>query len=77
MKFNIFVILDDSYSSSERDLSELLVPLSVSERVRNSSECSSGGVKSVRGHNFSEASDGSCSSDSSSEYCAHEVTIIN
>ncbi|XP_024082990.1 CUE domain-containing protein 2 isoform X2 [Cimex lectularius] len=61
----------DSYI--ERDLSELLIPISLSRNRNSSSECSSGGKgKSHRKHQISEASDGSCSSDSSGEYYAHE-----
>ncbi|XP_073990366.1 CUE domain-containing protein 2 isoform X1 [Rhodnius prolixus] len=64
---------DNSDSFIERDLSELLVPIALSRTHNSSSECSSTGKsKSQRKHQLSEASDGSCSSDSSGEYYAHE-----
>lgn len=68
----------------EKDLSELLVPLSVSRRSHTSlSECSSignektdlGATKGHRKHQLSETSDGSYSSDSSGEFYAQEVNI--
>ena len=73
--------LDDSYI--ERDLSEYLIPITIQRNHNSSSECSSIGIggnengKSHRKHRLSEASDGSCSSDSSGEYYAHEVSKHN
>lgn len=64
---------DNSDSYIERDLSELLIPMNVSRKHNSSSECSSNGKGTTqRKHKLSEASDGSCSSDSSGEYYAHE-----
>lgn len=57
----------------ERDLSELLLPINISRNHNSSSECSTTDKGTHRKHQLSEASDGSCSSDSSGEYYAHEV----
>ncbi|KAL1117900.1 hypothetical protein AAG570_004213 [Ranatra chinensis] len=62
---------DNNDSYIERDLSELLIPLTLTRMHNSSSECSS--VGNTFGNNeYCEASDGSCSSDSSGDYYAHE-----
>lgn len=65
-------LCENSESYIERDLSELLIPINISRNHNSSSECSTTDKGTHRKHQLSEASDGSCSSDSSGEYYAHE-----